>query len=177
MSAEPATIAQGRQLVTLLQAQPAAPRPRTTEQMYGAGVGLEETPGVTREIDGEDYYVDVDLTPAADVLIEALAAAVANDEALAAEWFVLMLNRSTDATRRRMAVHDLLRHPQVRRALTIRLAPETADQLRERLDNAQLEPARCGVGGGVRSPEPGCGNYVEDGMGGRCPAHADGGQW
>src|SRR5215210_1195599 len=146
---------------------------RTVEAMYGTGLPPDENPPAHRTIDGEDYWVDVDLTPAATILIQALAAAVANDEALASEWFVLMLNRSTDTARRDLAVTELLTHPQVRRALTIRLTPEAAEQLSEQLDTESREPDRCGYGGGHRSPEPGCGNYVEPWTGGRCHAHTD----
>jgi hypothetical protein len=73
--------------------------------------------------------------------------------------------------RRAVAVRELLASEPVRRALTIRLTPETADQLRDELDEASLEPYRCGPRGSA-SPEPGCPRYVED-MGDRCPQHSD----
>jgi hypothetical protein len=44
--------------------------------MYGAGLGPDETPHVEQTVDGEEYMVDVNLTPAADILLQALAAAL-----------------------------------------------------------------------------------------------------
>jgi hypothetical protein len=148
--------------------------PRTVAAMYGTGIPTEDAPTVTRTIldGGEDYAVDVDLTPAAAVLLEALAAVMDANADLAREWFVLGANRNAiDGRRRAVAVRELLASEPVRRALTIRLTPETADQLRAELDEASLEPYRCGPRGSA-SPEPGCPRYVED-MGDRCPQHSD----
>lgn len=145
---------------------------RTVAAMYGAGVPVEDAPKVGRVIDGEDFTVAVDLTPAADVLLEALAVAIHDDPALGAEWSTLGRNRSEDRARRDLALFELLTNRAVREALTVRLTPDTATSVADALEVAALEPARCGYGGGSRSPEPGCGAYVED-FADRCPAHSD----
>jgi hypothetical protein len=147
--------------------------PRTVADMYGTGIPTEHAPRVERTIldGGEDYTVDVDLTPAAAVMLEALAAAMQNDEAIASEWYFLRFATGTE--RRALAVRELLASEAVRRALTLRLTPETADHLHNQLDEASVEPARCEHGASLMwSVEDGCSRYVEDGEH-ICPQHSD----
>jgi hypothetical protein len=134
--------------------------------MYGAGLGPDETPHVEQTVDGEEYMVDVNLTPAADILLQALAAAISQDWTTSVEWSVLMANRSDDAARREMAVRELLGNRKVREALTIRLTPDAADQLREALDIAALPPANCEA---YDQGDP-CRNYAAPGEH-QCPRH------
>jgi hypothetical protein len=143
--------------------------------MYGTGIPLEDAPTVTRTIldGGEDYAVDVDLTPAAAVLLEALAAAIDADDDAFRNWQVLAAVPHNTADRRATAVRELLASEPVRRALTLRLTPETADHLRDQLDDAQIEPPRCQYAGRWRSPEPMCGRYVDSDLADRCPQHSD----
>jgi hypothetical protein len=105
--------------------------PRTVAAMYGAGLGPDETPHVEQTVDGEEYMVDVNLTPAAGILLQALAAAISQDWTTSVEWSVLMANRSDDSARREMAVRELLGNRKVREALTIRLTPASAEKLRD----------------------------------------------
>jgi hypothetical protein len=144
--------------------------PRTVASMYGTGLPVEESPTVARVIDREDWHVEVDLTPAAGILLQALAAAIAADDALLGR-FTLLVNISRGAAHDQ-AVRELLSSAPVRRALTVHLTPETAEHLRDRLDEQSVEPGRCQYGAGVRSPEPGCGRFVEDGER-VCGQHAD----
>jgi hypothetical protein len=133
--------------------------------MYGAGLGPDETPHVEQTVDGEEYMVDVDLTPAADVMLQALAAALASDEGVAAEWLVLKWN-TDDGPRREIAVRELLGNRKVREALTIRLDPDTAEGLARALDDAAFPPDRC------RDYDQGdpCRNYAAPGEH-QCPRH------
>lgn len=150
-----------------------ARRPRTVAQMYGAGLGPDELPKVDRDIDGSDFYVDVDLTAAAGVLVEALAAALAGNPGLWAEWSVLMYNQSGDPARRAVAVGELLAFRPVQRALTLRFTPETAQALAEHLEAAAIEPPRCDgtLFAGTRSqPAEGCPAYAVEGES-FCPGH------
>src|SRR5215218_9626201 len=111
--------------------------------MYGTGITPDETPHVERVVDGEEYMVDVDLTPAATTLVEALAAALTTAGGMA--WSDLCWLRDTpaNAVRREDAVRALLGTRAVRQALTIRLAPMTAEFLSRDLDDASVEPERC----------------------------------
>lgn len=141
-----------------------AARPRTVAAMYGAGETV--APNVSQTIDGEDFTVSVDLTPAADVLLEALAAAMSNNPALLSEWSVLMLNQSDDPARRDLAVRELLQNRQVRRALTIEFTADAAEELSGMLEEAAVEPPRCGgtLFAGTRSqPAEGCRNFAVEG--------------
>src|SRR5215218_7329520 len=134
--------------------------------MYGTGITPDETPHVERVVDGEEYMVDVDLTPAATTLVEALAAALTTAGGMA--WSDLCWLRDTpaNAVRREDAVRALLGTRAVRQALTIRLTPETADQLHEQLAAAALEPDRCDQ---YDHGDP-CRNYAAEGET-SCPAH------
>jgi hypothetical protein len=150
--------------------------PRTVAAIYGTGIPTEDAPLVTRTIldGGEDYAVDVDLTPAAAVMLEALAAALAPSVPLRGEFEVLMANR-TDSPRRALAVRELLASEPVRRALTLRLTPETADHLLTAIDEAAVEPGKCEaeVYAATRTdPAEGCARYVEDGEH-TCPQHSE----
>jgi hypothetical protein len=139
---------------------------RGVAAMYGAGLGPDETPHVEQTVDGEEYMVDVDLTPAADILLQALAAALHNDPGSGAEWSTLGRNRSDDPARREMAVRELLKNAWVREALTIRLTPEAADHLAVVLDDAQFPPDHCT---GYEEGDP-CRNYAAPGEH-QCPRH------
>lgn len=141
-------------------------RARTLDSMYGTGITPDEAPTVERHVDGEDYSVDVDLTPTAGTLLEALAVAVVNHGARWAEWQMLGLNRSDDGKRRDLAVRELLGDPQVRQALTIRLTPDTAEVLQRQLDIAGLEPDRCDQ----YDHGDTCHNYTAEGET-ACPRH------
>jgi hypothetical protein len=143
---------------------PATRRPRTVAAMYGAGETV--APNVSQTIDGEDFTVSVDLTPAADVLLEALAAAMSNNPALLSEWSVLMLNQSDDPARRDLAVRELLQNRQVRRALTVEFTADAAEELSGMLRDAAVEPKRCEgtLYAGTRSqPAEGCQNFALEG--------------
>jgi hypothetical protein len=140
--------------------------PRTVAAMYGAGLGPDETPHVEQTVDGEDYMVDVDLTPAADILLQALAAAISQDWTTSVEWSVLMANRSDDSARREMAVRELLGNRKVREALTIRLSPDAAEKLFGDLDRATYPPRNCDA---HDQGDP-CRNYAAPGEH-QCPRH------
>lgn len=119
-------------------------RPRTLDQLYGTGITPDEAPHVERTVDGEDYSVDVDLTPAATTLLEALAEAVNDlDAAAFQDWAVLVHNREFTGERRDLAVRELLTNRAVRQALTIRLTPETADDFAYALNDAAWQPDQC----------------------------------
>jgi hypothetical protein len=138
---------------------------RSVAAMYGAGLGPDETPHVEQTVDGEEYMVDVDLTPAADILLQALATAIGADESLA-EWFVRLADPSTSEDLRDVALGEILASRPMRRALTLRFAPLTADALGRALDDAALLPARCE---GWAQGDP-CGNYAAPGER-QCPRH------
>lgn len=143
-----------------------AARPRTVAAMYGAGETV--APNVSQTIDGEDFTVSVDLTPAADVLLEALAAAIRDSVGGMGrfEWDVLMWNRTADGARKDLAVRELLQDPQVRRALTIEFTADAAEELSGMLEEAAVEPARCKgtLFAGTRSqPAEGCRNFAVEG--------------
>lgn len=139
-------------------------RPRTVAAMYGAGETV--APDVSQTIDGEDFTVSIDLTPAADVLLQALAAAISNDQSAFAEWIVLMHNESGDPARRDLAVRELLANRQVRRALTIEFTADAAGELSGMLQDAALDPPRCEgtLYAGTRSqPAEGCERFAVEG--------------
>jgi hypothetical protein len=151
--------------------------PRTVAGMYGTGIPTEDAPTVTRTIldGGEDYAVDVDLTPAAAVMLEALATAILNDDGRTQEFLIVARNRSFGPERRALAVRELLTSEPVRRALTLRLTPETAVKLAYDFDNESLEPERCEatIYAATRTdPAEGCPRYIEDGET-TCPQHAE----
>jgi hypothetical protein len=139
---------------------------RSVAGMYGAGLGPDETPHVEQHVDGEEYMVDVDLTPAADILLQALAAAMWNNPALFSEWSVLMHNQSPDDDRRGLAVETFLQNRKVREALTIRLTPDAAEKLRDALDDAAYPPDQCHE---YDQGDP-CRNYAAPGER-QCPRH------
>jgi hypothetical protein len=140
--------------------------PRTVAAMYGAGLGPDETPHVEQTVDGEEYMVDVNLTPAADILLQALAAALSSDPDVLAEWSLLVINVSVGQARRDTAVRELLKNAWVREALTIRLTPDAAERLRDALDTAALPPANCEA---YDQGDP-CRNYAAPGEH-QCPRH------
>jgi hypothetical protein len=128
---------------------------RGVAAMYGAGLGPDETPHVEQTVDGEEYMVDVDLTPAAEIMLQALAAALATDSDLSTDWFYLRTWHH-NAERRDAAVRELLGNRAVREALTIRLTPDAADQLRDALDTTggHYDPAALAVHGPQVDPHP-----------------------
>jgi hypothetical protein len=135
--------------------------------MYGAGLGPDETPHVEQTVDGEEYMVDVDLTPAADILLQALAAAIAHDlDGPRWEWDVLAFNDASDPARREMAVRELLKNAHVRAALTLRFSPDGAERMRDAFDDAALPPANCDA---YDQGDP-CRNYAAPGER-QCPRH------
>jgi hypothetical protein len=152
-------------------APPPAPRPAPAARgsvaaMYGAGLGPDETPHVEQTVDGEDYMVDVNLTPAADVMLQALAVALSSDPDVLAEWSFLVINVSVGQARREVAVRELLGNRKVQEALTIRLTPASADQLRDALDDAAYPPDQCHD---YDQGDP-CRNYAAPGER-QCPRH------
>jgi hypothetical protein len=133
--------------------------------MYGAGLGPDETPHVEQTVDGEEYMVDVNLTPAADILLQALAQALYADDGLLTEWQVLAYTQNQQP-RRDLALINVLTNRKVREALTIRLTPASADQLREALDEAAFPPDHCTD---YDQGDP-CRNYAAPGER-QCPRH------
>jgi hypothetical protein len=139
---------------------------RSVAAMYGAGLGPDETPHVEQTVDGEEYMVDVDLTPAADVMLQALAAALSSDPDVLAEWSLLVINVSVGQARREVAVRELLGNRKVREALTIRLTPDAAEKLFGDLDRATYPPRNCDA---HDQGDP-CRNYAAPGER-QCPRH------
>jgi hypothetical protein len=139
---------------------------RSVAAMYGAGLGPDETPHVEQTVDGEEYMVDVDLTPAADVMLQALAAALSSDPDVLAEWSLLVINVSVGQARREVAVRELRGNRKVREALTIRLTPDAAEKLFGDLDRATYPPRNCDA---HDQGDP-CRNYAAPGER-QCPRH------
>jgi hypothetical protein len=139
---------------------------RSVAAMYGAGLGPDETPHVEQTVDGEEYMVDVDLTPAADVMLQALAVALSSDPDVLAEWSFLVINVSVGQARREVAVRELLGNRKVREALTIRLTPDAAEKLFGDLDRATYPPRNCDA---HDQGDP-CRNYAAPGER-QCPRH------
>jgi hypothetical protein len=139
---------------------------RSVAAMYGAGLGPDETPHVEQTVDGEEYMVDVDLTPAADIMLQALAAALWNLRPCSRSGRSSCTTRAPTSTRRGLAVRELLGNRKVREALTIRLTPDAAEKLRDALDDAAYPPDQCHE---YDQGDP-CRNYAAPGER-QCPRH------